>query len=114
MLRKVCFVGLQRFIEAWNNHPIPHKGIPNTLQASRNGTTAINPVDIPSKSDAVATYRQQGGSLTDPGEFREDPLQSNAHLQARREDMWQLRCGSCDDLYTTFMQGSNHDLQMQF
>ena len=111
VLRKVCLVGLQRFIEAWNNHPVPHKGIPNSLQASRNGTTAISPVDIPSKVDAVAAYRQQGGSLTDPGEFGEDPLQASAHLQARREDIWKLRCGTCDDLYTTFMQGNNNDLQ---
>lgn len=25
VLRRVCFVGLQRMINAWNNHPIPHK-----------------------------------------------------------------------------------------
>ena len=64
VLRNVCSVGLNRMIEAWNNHSIPQKGIPNTLQANNDGTNPINPADIPTASAAVSQYRQQGGSLT--------------------------------------------------
>ena len=34
VLRQICSVGMIRMIEAWNNHHITRKGIPNALHAS--------------------------------------------------------------------------------
>ena len=74
-------------IEAWNNHSIPQKGVPNTLQANNNGTNPINPADIPIASAVVSQYRQQDGSLSDPAKFEDDPLANDAQLCRRREDL---------------------------
>ena len=113
VLRSVCSVGLNRMIEAWNNHSIPGKGVPNTLQASNDATNPINPADIPTTSAAVSAYRQQGGSLSDPAEFGEDPLATNTLLCRRREDLWLLRCGglNCGDIYSAVMCGNGWHLQ---
>ena len=54
---KYCVSYVLRMIEAWNNHNIPQKGVPNILQANNNGTNAINPADIPTASAAVSAYR---------------------------------------------------------
>lgn len=35
----------------------------------------------------------------------------STQLQARREDMWQIRCERCDDMYTAAMCGNTHHLQ---
>ena len=113
VLRNVCSVGLNRMIEVWNNHSIPQKGIPNTLQANNDGTNPINPADIPTASAAVSQYRQQGGSLTDPAEFGDDPLANDAQLCRRREDLWLLRCGgfNCNDIYSADMCGNTWHLE---
>ena len=42
VLRRVCQVGMQRMIQAWNSHPIPRRGVPNTLQAQYFHITLIN------------------------------------------------------------------------
>ena len=113
VLRNVCTVGLTRMIEAWNNHNIPQKGVPNTLQANNDGTNAINPADIPTASAAVSAYRRQGGSLTDPAEFGEDPLADDASLCRRRDDLWLSRCGglNCSDIYSAVMCGNTWHLK---
>ena len=56
---------MQRMIQTWNSHPIPHRGIPNTLQAQYYHTL-IHPVKIPQTSACADEYQQQGGSLADP------------------------------------------------
>lgn len=63
VLCHVCEVGMRRMIEAWNNHPIPHRGIPNELQNQMFGTASIQSAEVPPSSDAVALYRDQGGTL---------------------------------------------------
>ena len=100
-------------ISAWNNHSIPHKGIPNALQASRSATHVLNPADIPTASAAISSYRQQGGSLTDPSEFGNDPLASNAFLCQRRQEIWQVRCAGLtfEDLYGAVMCGNTGHLK---
>ena len=106
VLRNVCSVGLKRMISAWNNHSIPHKGIPNALQASRSATHVLNPADIPT----ISSYRQQGGSLM---EFGNDPLASNAFLCQRRQEIWQLRCAGLtfEDIYGAVMCGNTGHLK---
>ena len=64
VLIRVCRVGINRMIAAWNSHPIPGRGIPNQLQIGAFNTSPIHPSEIPDVTAAVDSYRRQGGRLT--------------------------------------------------
>ena len=111
VLQKCCLVGLERMIQAWNNHSVPRKGIPNTL-ALNDGTNPIHLSEIPMSDMAVSEYRHQGGSITDPTEFGEDPLRDDLVLLRRREQLWVTRCGATISvIYTDLMAGNSQPLQ---
>lgn len=88
VLCQVCEVGMWRMINAWNNHPIPHRGIPNELQCQAFNTSPIQSAEIPLASNAVTLYRGQGGRLRDPAAFGSDPLESNPDLCRERSERW--------------------------
>ena len=44
--------------------------------------------EIPTAQEAVAEYRQQGGTLTDPRVYGHDPLDGNIPLSNRRDAMF--------------------------
>ena len=48
-------------MQAWNSHPIPHRGVSNELQLLAFHTTRIEAAEIPSANDAVTLYRDQSG-----------------------------------------------------
>ena len=99
-------------VDAWNSHTIPKKGIPNALQIQNNRTTPISPSDVPSVVDAVSAYREQGGRITDPSDFGQDPLSSDITLLQLREQEWSKRCGrTAEDIYTQVMCGNTQPLR---
>ena len=111
VLQKCCSVGLERMIHSWNNHSIPRKGIPNSL-ALNSHTNPIQLSEIPTAVAAVSEYRQQGGSITDPSEFGEDPLRNDDALARQREQLWLSRCDTTiADIYTDLMVGDSQPLQ---
>ena len=61
VLIRVCQVGMNRMIAAWNSHPIPGRGIPNQLQVRAFNTSPIHPSEIPDVTSAVDQYRLQLG-----------------------------------------------------
>lgn len=112
ILRRVCMVGLRRMVDAWNSHTIPKKGIPNALQMQNSRTTPISPSDVPLVVDAVSAYREQGGRITDPSDFGQDPLSSDITLSQLREQEWSTRCGvTVEDIYTEVMCGNTQPLR---
>ena len=112
VLRRICMVGLKRMVAAWNSHTIPRRGIPNVLQIQNNRTTPIVPSDVPTVADAVSAYREQGGRITDPSDFGEDPLICSIALSQQREWEWSARCGmTSEDIYTEVMCGNSQALQ---
>lgn len=84
----VAKVGMQQFISSWNAHSVPNHGVPNDLQQQRPGTTSIHPLEVPSTSEAVQQYRQQGGRLTDPHPFAPDPLANDDALIQERHSRY--------------------------
>jgi hypothetical protein len=80
----VAKIGMHLFISSWNAHSVPSRGIPNCLQQARSGTTTIHPLELPSTREAVEQYRGQGGNLTDPTPFVEDPLDGEDSLIQER------------------------------
>ena len=98
-------------IHAWNNHSVPRKGIPNSLVLNSR-TNPIQLSEILTTASAVSEYRQQGGSITDPSEFGEDPLRNDDVLSRQWEQLWLARCGTTiSDIYTDLMVGNSQPLQ---
>ena len=62
VLGRVCQVGMNRMVQAWNSHPIPRRGVPNTLQAQYYQTTFINHAEIPQTSACVDSGGSRGVS----------------------------------------------------
>ena len=67
---------------------------------------------MPSVVDAVSAYREQGGRITDPSDFGQDPLSSDITLLQLREQEWSRRCGmTAEDIYTQVMCGNTQPLR---
>ena len=64
VVRKLVTVGLNRFIESWNCHRIPCKGIPNQL-ALRSSVLTPCTEYIPDWTEIVRQYELDGGSIND-------------------------------------------------
>ena len=106
VLQQVCSVGMVWMIEAWKNHHIARKGIPNSFHASNCRINRIYSVEVPTGDAAVQEYRRQGGSITDPREFGEDPLVGDQQL-------WEHRVGMTfefSDVYSRLMSGNDQVL----
>ena len=112
VLQQVCSVGMIRMIEAWNNHHIARKGIPNSLHASNCRINHIHSLEVPIGNEAIEEYRRQGGSITDPHDFGEDPLASDPTLLQQRQQVWEHRLGmSYSDVYSQLMTGNDQVLR---
>lgn len=112
VLCQICEVGMLRMVNAWNSHPIPHRGIPNDLQLGAFHTSPLQPAEIPFPSDAVAQYRNQGGHLRDPTAFGIDPLNHDPGLLRERERRWGQKCGmDVDQMFSAIISGSDSVLE---
>ena len=82
VLQSVSKVGLKRMIEAWNNHPVPRRGIPNQLQTAAYNTSRIHPLERYPKQLLQCSSTDNKGtcSITDPHPVGEDPLASDPAL----------------------------------
>jgi len=83
----VC-IAMKRFVETWNNHSIPRRGVPLHFLAGR-GNYELPAGAMLSAEAAVAMYTAQGGNLVDESTFGEDPL---------RDDPGDERRALCDVL----------------
>ena len=105
----VAAVGMIRMIAAWNDHSIPRHGIPNVLQDQHNGTIQMHPTEILPMDEAVGLYRQQGGELTDPHPFGEDPLETDPLLKEQRD--YEFQQHSFDDIFSHIVSGNTVPFQ---
>ena len=100
---RVCQVGIERCVLAWNHHPIPgivcvrdvrervlrvytaislDKGIPrDRVQVSE--AVRLQAQDVPSVDDAVQSYEGEGGNLSRISEFGVDRIRNDHVHQAR-------------------------------
>lgn len=92
VLCRVCEVGMERMILAWNAHSVPRRGIPNVLQTQAFHTAPIHPLEVPQCSSVVSEYRQRGGRVTDPNSPGTDPLSGDDTLCREREQLWEREC----------------------
>ena len=110
VLTRLCKIGIERFISAWNSHHLPLRGIPNLLQSHQNGTISIHSSEIPTAEEAAAAFRQQGGHLSDPRPYGRDPLEGDDALTQQREEIFEERIGSSfSDVFGNLLAG-NSDL----
>lgn len=112
VLCRLCEVGMCRMVRAWNNHPIPHRGIPNEIQLQAYITAPIQPVEIPLPHDAVLQYRNQGGQLRDPEAFGTDPLGDYSDLYTERDEQWIMKCGmDLEQMFSEIISGGHSILE---
>ena len=83
--------GSSKFVEAWNEHPLPGKGVPSVLQEANCTAAVIPPHLLPSSDDAVQIYEAAGGHITAPSTFGTDVLANYADLQEARNMEWAVR-----------------------
>ena len=87
----VASFGSSKFVEAWNEHPLPGKGVPSVLQEANCTAAVIPPHLLPSSDDAVEIYEAAGGHITAPSTFGTDVLANYADLQEARNMEWAVR-----------------------
>ena len=110
VLCRVCEVGMERMITAWNSHPIPRHGVPNELQTAGFHTSNIRSSEIPTAASAAELYRRQGGRLANPQVYGADPLQPAFHQ--RREERWFRQCGmDVEDIFSNLITGNPQPLE---
>jgi len=80
-----CNIEFQQFIPSWNAHSIPGKDIPDSLFASNLHAQRLSSTFIPSSEVVAAQYIQDGGNLTMPGTYGNDPLERDQNLRERRD-----------------------------
>ncbi|KAK0138165.1 hypothetical protein N1851_025521 [Merluccius polli] len=102
---QMCEIGLNRFVQSWNAHRIPGKGIPDQLAGT--GTPRKITTDLlPDATVAADMYdRDMGSSLTRISSFGSDPFLSEAD-KVRAE---QLFAQYCPDLSVVFENAVNYN-----
>ncbi|KAK0134962.1 hypothetical protein N1851_029231 [Merluccius polli] len=81
---QVASVGLNRFVESWNAHRVPGRGIPNVL-ASGGCPVKITEDLLPCASEAADWYdTERGSSLTRLSTFGTDPFASEEEREQAR------------------------------
>ena len=112
VLCRVCEVGMNRMVAAWNSHPIPRRGIPNQLQDQEYNTCMIHQSEVPDGASAVQQYRQQGGQITDPSALSSDPIGDDQSLFQEREVRWLRECGmGVSDIFSQLVSGTSLPLE---
>ena len=71
--------------EVWNNHHIAQKGF-QTLFMLVIVVLIIHSLEVPIGNEAIE-YRRQGGSITHPHDFGEDPLASDPNLLQQHQQV---------------------------
>ncbi|XP_078366983.1 uncharacterized protein LOC144660070 [Oculina patagonica] len=110
----VAEVGLRRFTESWNLHPLEGRNgrMPNLVAANTNRVRRINnPTIIPSVDQAICMYENAGGSITRESSFGTDPLRDNAALTTRREELFVQNNSSFDDIFSSLVNGNSSHLE---
>ncbi len=112
VLRDVCAVGMNRMVAGWNHHPIPNKGVPNDLQRRAFQTVPIHHSEVPSVGVAVRMYQQQGGRITTPSTFGQDPIGGQPALMQQRLVRWNAQCVSDPkQIFTELVSGNSQLLE---
>ena len=104
--RNVAEVGVQRFVRAWNEHTIPHHGVPSAIFREQCLTSRLPAgAVLPTGMEASYDYMQNGGHLTQPGDFGQDPLWRYPHLANVRLASFQREFPDPSDLFSTCVNG---------
>ena len=71
---RVCKYGISNFINAWNNHTIRNKGVPNELFRQTCSTVPVTAIMLPERHILATDYNNHGGALTSFSQFGIQPL----------------------------------------
>jgi len=101
---RVSKVGMERFVEAWNNHSVPKKGRPVDLMRKHNKAMPVNQ-QLMNEEDAAQHYeRITTHKLTLLSTFGIDPLAEYADLKTQRNEEFFKKC-SFQNIYFKIQHG---------
>ncbi|XP_065826874.1 uncharacterized protein [Oscarella lobularis] len=104
-------VGMARFVDSWNMHPIPGRGTPDFIWTQQNRAAPIPPYAVPSLHEAVLAYEAAtGGTLVPPHTFGLDVLAHSPAKTLEREQ--QMRHNfNLEDIFSRAVNGDGTLLQ---
>ena len=76
-----------------------HSHIPNDVMRTDNKISRIDLRNLPSSSQAVSMYHQEGGRISDESGFGEDPLQGDNAKTSIRAQAFNERYPSYDAIF---------------
>ena len=97
------------FITSWNHHRVSgHNGcIPTENIKATKRTAVIADFLIPSTSEAVLMYEQNGGRLNREGEFGRDPLVAQPNLYESVTVLFSLNAPPPKVIFSELVHGNN-------
>lgn len=81
------------------------RGVPRIRMLGNNHTKAVDQRLLPSTTDAVQWYQQQGGQLTDPWQVGKDPLEGNAYKYGVRQEAFLEKYPSFQNIFSKLVNG---------
>jgi len=81
------------------------RGVPRVRMLGNNHAKTIDQRLLPSTTDAVQQYQQQGGQLTDPWQVGKDPLDGNAYKYGVRHEAFLKKYPSFQDIFSKLVNG---------
>uniref|UniRef100_A0A1X7V173 Integrase core domain-containing protein n=1 Tax=Amphimedon queenslandica TaxID=400682 RepID=A0A1X7V173_AMPQE len=108
---RVVHAGIERFVDAWNEHSIPRLGVPNEIAEYDDYITVLPQDQIPSVEDATEYYESQGGHLRIQSNFGVDPLAARLDLILLRDQLLFNRLPSNADMFSDVVSGNGYLLQ---
>ena len=100
--RRVCEIGIERLVNSWNAHTVPHRGVPNDLETP----VGVVSEDIPTGTVLANEYVRLGGSITRPGATHS--IYDEVLADARDSHFFSV-AGGFEDIYG-FVMANRFDL----
>jgi len=102
---KVATEGVKRFVNSWNNHTIPKKGIPIKI-SKKSRCAKVNIDNVPHGQQAALWYEQsKNGKIKRDGVFGSDPLKSSSNLEHARSQHFERYFPDISDLFESVISG---------
>ena len=81
------------------------RGVPRMRMHGNNHAKAVDQRLLPSTTEAVQRYQQQGGQLTDPWQVGKDPLEGNAYKYGVRQEAFLEKYSSFQSIFSKLVNG---------
>ncbi len=83
------------------------RGVPNRLMTQDNRTKRIDARHLPSPSEALHLYQQNGGRIQEESSFGSDPIAGDSNKQQIRDTSYTQRNPPFDSVFSSLVNGDS-------